>query len=854
MAKLDHAALGRRAALGGLTAAGAAAVLLAEGWADAAQLFTTGIPDRDTLNRAGFDLRHTSCLSCSALCGLTALVRLNPRPGERPFVLFGNQDPNHPQRGMCGRGATAAQTWDSPLRLRKPLKRIGPRGSGRFEEISWEQAFDEIAERMRALIAAHGIRALCFTGHIVIDMDEGQWLPLGLGAPNVIAHHSTCNTPGTVARRWVLGAPYAGPPTVDPDFEHARFILFPGRTLHAPIGHQFLLAKAKAKGAKVAFLNPAHPEAAFANGEWIPCRPGTDAAFLLGVAHVLVRDRLYDETFLRRHTNLPFLLKPDGKPLTEADLEEGGEATTFMVFDAKGAALTDHKDRAAEPALAHESEVELKDGTRVRVETAWNRLLRHLADYTPERAAAISDTRPEVIERIARTLAELRGVVDDTWYSARNGNDADAVLAVLLVNGLLGNFDRPGGLCFRTVPGLPPAISRAPDGTVRTILGGELKLPPPGRRLDQEMFPETNATFEAVVKSVVDGDAAYAIRGLFLIDATLFARDPNTRRIQEMLAKLDLVVVTDILHQEVCDWADYVLPSDWIIERSSLHTMIWSLAPAVARGTAVTDPPPGAEVRPLSWISFQILRRLYPDRAAALGWQPEFEDVNTFKRAFLAAIEERQIAALAQRWRLDPAWLREELLRKGYHRFGPITYGTVPYERAPPTPSGKVELYAFHPVLRGLRETGFPRHVEPDAYTLPSRADEFVLVSGKSPAGSSAVAGLAFSSQFLADNAVWMNPEDARRLGIRDGETVELSGLDTGWQARTRIRVTARVHRGVLFAYSYVGGHRQKLLSRLEGFDRLARGVNSHWFATARIDRTTGAAANNASVRVRKLA
>lgn len=557
-------------------------------------------------------------------------MRLNPRPGERPFVLFGNQDPDHPQRGMCGRGATAAQTWDSPLRLRKPMKRVGPRGAGRFQEITWDQALDEIADRMRALITGHGIRALCFTGHIVIELDDGQWLPLGLGAPNVIAHHATCNTPGTVARRWVLGPSAAPPFAVDPDFANVRFVLFPGRTLHAPIGHQFLLAKVKAKGAKVAFLNPAHPEAAFANAEWIPCRPGTDAALLLGVAHVLVRDRRYDEAFLRRFTTLPFLLKPDGKPLTEADLREGGEAATFLVFDAKTQSLAAHKDAAAEPVLAHRGEATLKDGRRIVVETAWSRLLAHLADYEPERAASITETAADTIERIARQLADVQGVVDDTWYTARNGNDSDTVLAALLVNGLLGNFDRPGGLCFRSSPGLPAGVSRATDGTVRTILGGELKLPPPGRRLDQELFPETNATFEAVVKSVVDGDAPYPIRGLFLIDATLIHRDPNTRRIQEMMSRLDLLVVTDIIHQEVCDWADYVLPTDMLLERGGQHDMKWSLGPALAGAKAVTKPPPGSDVRPLGWISFQILRRLYPDRAAALGWRPEFADVAVY--------------------------------------------------------------------------------------------------------------------------------------------------------------------------------------------------------------------------------
>lgn len=209
--------------------------------------------------------------------------------------------------------------------------------------------------------------------------------------------------------------------------------------------------------------------------------------------------------------------------------------------------------------------------------------------------------------------------------------------------------------------------------------------------------------------------------------------------------------------------------------------------------------------------------------------------------------------AVAERWKMSPAELREALDRKGYHQFGPITYGTIPYRRAPATMSGKIELYALHPVLRGLRETGFARYVPPAAYTVPKAPDEFFLVSGKSPAGSSAVAGLAFSSQFLADNAVWMNPADASGLGVAHGETVELVGLDTGWTARTRIRVTPRVHRGTLFAYSYVGGQRQKVLARLEGFERLAVGINTHWFANGKIDPTTGAAANNASVRVRKV-
>ena len=853
MTTMPSEGLIRREVLGGLGAASVAALLVQEGWAEAAQLFTHGTPDITALNMAGFDLRHTSCLQCGAMCGLTAIIKRHAKEGERNFLVYGNQDPQHPQRGMCGRGATAVQTWNSPLRLRKPLKRVGARGEGRFQEISWAQAFDEIAARMKAIIEADGVRALAFTGHNV--MDDAQWLVMGLGAPNFISQSSTCNTAGVAGRRWMLGAAYAHHAAVDPDYENVRFVLFPGRTLHAPIGAQFRLAKARAKGAKVAFLNPAHPDSAFANGEWISCKPGTDAAFLLGLAHVIVRDGRHDEAFLRRYTNLPLLLKPDGKPLTEADLREGGEAGKFLLFDGKGARLAKHDDADTEPVLAHEQTVALRDGSQITVATAWNRLRAHLADYTPDRVAQITEVPAETVERIARQLADGPGVVEDTWYNTRNGSsDTDAVMATILVNSLLGNLDRPGGLCFRAPSGLPPAISRGADGVVKTILGAELALPPPGRRIDQQMFPETNGTFEAVVKSVVDGDAPYAIKGLFVVDGTLFWRDPNTRRIEEMLRKLDLVVVVDILHQEVCDWADYVLPSDMFLERPVLHTIGWSLAPAIARGEAVTKPPPGADVRPLPWMAFQILRRMYPERAAALGWQERFEDPELFVREFLGAVEEKRLDALAARWKLDPQALREELKRKGYVQLAPLAYGTVPYKRPLATPSGKVELYALHPVLRGLRASGFPAHTEPTAYTPPRAANEFYLVNGKSPAGSSGTAGLAFSTQFLADNAVWMNPRDAARLGVKTGDVVELTGIDTGWVARTRIRVTARVHPGTLFTFSYVGGHRQPKLAATPGFSRLVEGVNTHWFATGRLDPTTGSNFNNASVRVRAVA
>lgn len=255
----------------------------------------------------------------------------------------------------------------------------------------------------------------------------------------------------------------------------------------------------------------------------------------------------------------------------------------------------------------------------------------------------------------------------------------------------------------------------------------------------------------------------------------------------------------------------------------------------------------------MEWISLELLRRIFPERAQSLGYRPEFADPEVFKSEFQARIEQARIEGAAQHWNLDPVALREELVREGFKTFRGIQYGNVPYKRAFASPSGKLEIYAFHPVQRGFREHGFARHTEPNAYTVPTGRREFYLVNGKSPAGSSAVAGLAFSTQYLADNSVWMNPADARDLQISDGARVEIEGLDTGWVAEVTIKVTPRIHTGCLFTYSYVGGNRQRILQQSKGFERLGAGINPHWFSTGYIDPATGSGFNNASVRIRRV-
>ncbi|TVR89237.1 MAG: twin-arginine translocation signal domain-containing protein [Trueperaceae bacterium] len=842
--------ISRRQFLVGSAAVAAGALLAQKGWVDAQAFVGPDGIDVDGLERAGYRVRHTICHQCGAGCGLTALLkgRGNAAVSEEDILVLPNQHPDHPQRGYCGRGATAMFTWNSPLRLRKPLKLVGPRGSGEFQEISWDQALDEIAAKLREIVERDGARSVAMTTH---DFGtETNWLAWGLETPNMIGQASTCNTAGVVGRRWMMGSAYQHHAMIDPDYENLRYVLFPGRSMAAPIGAVHNLAKAREHGAKVVFLNPAHPDVAFADGEWISCKPATDAAFMLGVANVLVSEGRFDEHFVRNYTNLPFLLTDDGHMLTAADLEGDGEDDRFAVWDDVSEALAFHDDEDVRPDMAFEGNVELADGSEVHVTTAWNRLVAHLRDYTPGRAAEITGVPAATITRVARELHTMQGVVEDTWYNTRNGNDTDAIMGLMTVNGLLGNLDRPGGMCFRPGTRLPGIMSRAGDGTVTTILGGELATNP-GRRIDQMLYPETNGTFEAIVKGILD-EEPYAINALVMVGATLFHRDPNTKRIEEALRKLELVVNVDIVHQEVCDWSDYVLPSDMFLERDRLSNVGWTRTATVAKAERVTSPPPGVDARPNEWIMLEILRRAYPERAEALGYHEGLKEPSTFYTEFQKRIEDARLERLAEAWERDVDDVRAEFKRNGFITFRGIQYGSIPYNTPLATPSGRLEIWASRPVTNGWREHGFAYHFDPPAYTMPTGANDFYLVNGKSPIGSSGVSSLAFPTQYLVDNALWIHPSDAERLGISDGDTVEVTGLDTGWVATTEARVTPRVHPGVAFTYSYTGGNRQGVVRDDPRFAKIGTGINPQWFSTAWIDPVTGSNHNNASVRIRR--
>ena len=98
----------------------------------------------ETLKKEGWEANPVACKVCGGGCGLIIMKKTGVKPSLATVRVFPN--PTHPQRGMCGRASQAAMLWASPYRLKKPLKRVGARGEGKFKEVSWDEALDTIAK------------------------------------------------------------------------------------------------------------------------------------------------------------------------------------------------------------------------------------------------------------------------------------------------------------------------------------------------------------------------------------------------------------------------------------------------------------------------------------------------------------------------------------------------------------------------------------------------------------------------------------------------------------------------------------------------------------------------------------
>jgi thiosulfate reductase / polysulfide reductase chain A len=235
-------------------------------------------------------VRRSYCGLCHPRCG----TLLHMKEGK---VIEVSGDPDHPvTRGLiCERGLLMPEHIDHPDRLNFPLKRVGERGEGKWERISWDQALDEVAAKLSRLRDAHGPETLGFTHGTsrTHHWDCRRFFNL-FGSPNVCGANNICMCPSYATEYATYGGMARG------NARQAKCLVIWGKASanSSPVQSWPAIQAAHRQGTKIIVVDPREIEEVGMADMWLQIRPGTDLALMLGWIRLIIEEDLYDKEFV----------------------------------------------------------------------------------------------------------------------------------------------------------------------------------------------------------------------------------------------------------------------------------------------------------------------------------------------------------------------------------------------------------------------------------------------------------------------------------------------------------------------------------------------------------------------------
>lgn len=250
------------------------------------------------MSENGRQILKTVCpLDCPDTCSILVTV-------EDGRVTRLQGDPEHPiTRGfLCHKVANYDRRLYSPLRVLHPMRRVGAKGEGKFERVSWDEALDEITARFKSIVTTYGGEAILpysYGGSLgIVHRLAGHRFFYRLGASRLL--RTICDTAAMAGWEMTLGKNTSTDLRVA---EGSDFILIWGMNIAATSVHFVPIVKAaKKRGARVVMIDPCRNRTSHLADEQLMPRPGTDGALALGLMHVLIRDGLVNEEYVRHHT------------------------------------------------------------------------------------------------------------------------------------------------------------------------------------------------------------------------------------------------------------------------------------------------------------------------------------------------------------------------------------------------------------------------------------------------------------------------------------------------------------------------------------------------------------------------
>ena len=559
------------------------------------------------------EVRKTTCYMCACRCG----INVHLKDGKIRYIE-GNRD--HPvNKGvLCAKGSAGIMQHYAPARLRAPLLRTGPRGSGEFREISWDEALETATKWLGEVRARDPRKVAFFTGRDQSQSLTGFWAQQ-FGTPNYAAHGGFCSVNMAAAGIMTIGGAFWE--FGAPDWDRTRlFVMFGVAEDHDSNPIKIGLSKLKQRGARFVSVNPVRTGYSAIADSWVGIRPGTDALLVLSVVHELMKARKIDLDYLIRYTNSPWLVI-DAPGTADHGLFARDADDKPLVFETVTERAVPAGSKGARPALS--GSFTLPDGRRVQ--PSFHLLVEKYLDpkYAPEAVAAETGVPAAVIRglaaEIARAAFDQAIEIDQPWtdiYGERHqsfvgrpvsfhamrgisahSNGFQTTRAIHLLQVLIGSVDCPGG--FRFEPPYPKPLEAHPTphgraehfGSNKPLSGPHLGFPrgPEDLLIDEQGNPSridkafswdapiaAHGMMHMVIANAHAGDP-YPIDVLFLYMANMaWNSSMNTAGTMKMLTDKDertgeyripKIIYSDAYDSEMVAYADLILPDTTYLER-----------------------------------------------------------------------------------------------------------------------------------------------------------------------------------------------------------------------------------------------------------------------------------------------
>ncbi|MEE8722386.1 MAG: molybdopterin-dependent oxidoreductase [Eggerthellaceae bacterium] len=675
-------------------------------------------------------------------CALKTIVKDGKIVRMEPVEYTG---PESDEGHICQKGCLGGRQPYDPTRLKKPLKRAGERGEGKWEEISWEQALDEIAGKLNAIKAEHGPESVTLW-----NLRAGVPPAYSFEAlmPERFGNAFGCTCPmesigldnGPFYTEFYSVGTTAQHVLIDPKVMVGTDLIYVWGC--NPIENQMRFAqnlvKAREAGAKIIDIGLIFDGTAGFADEFYGIKPSTDGDLAAGMINYILEHGLEDDDYLIDRSIAAYLVRDDDGTLAR---DKNGN---FIVYDNDAKSLM-----TVAPARGDYSSTNLAltghfDWNGIGLTPVFQLMKQQYAPYTLEAVSEKTGLPTHVIAKLAEDWARADKAFIVSGYGLRYHNTNETYRMQHLLGILTGRFSQPGsgvieGLQLQGYPlNFNDTAITLPDGTLASVKSNPVRM--------ANWFAQAEAD-----------DSPY--RALLVAGGNPVHQQPDRQRWLDIISHMDLVVDYDIWMTDTGELADYVLPDCMPFEREDLITGA-CYNHLVLQEPAI-EPPAGCEPHEPVWVWSQLAKRVglgdYFDKTI-----PEWIDVRLNTDFPLVA-------------NIQPKVTYERLKKEKMIRAAVPTFPWNPWmnpKEVFPNATGRFEIYAERLLKHGL---AFPHPIEPN-YVGKFPEYPFQLFTGRQR---------FFMQSSFTDDPVTVelsggtpstriNPIDARALDLKDGDKVEV--------------------------------------------------------------------------------